>query len=672
MSRWIRTTLPALAIALAACVGGGQDSSNELEAQATTCAAPVSATVRDRYFDFSATPQSKTFTAHWDVTASQAGTDGAVAIASGKQTTWSGFAATVRFNGATNKIDARNGAEYAAVTSLSYVAGQKYHVRMVVDPSTKKFSAWATPPGAGEVQIARDYAFRQDVTTVDTGIVHYGYDSTAGSTLTGCFELVRATDPVGTSGTVPLTVKALSAQSNAAVFTGMPFPPGVLTSTSSIVVKSGGTSVPRQVKVLSTYPDGSVRVALIGLRVTLSSGQLATYDVNYGSGTGTSMSPEMTWTRNRGVLAMFSPRWYGDSTVFNQRFVASADQTLLPAFETRMVSAYNATSNPAPTTNPDTRSYYDHVHALYMTLLRNGGPDSTINNIWLEVSQFRENEVLHSGTYRGQYHAGSYTSHTMPISFAIVRRMYILGLLEDYYFTGDARSLEVAKEMGDAYAVDAYQQGKLFTYTERIPGWELMGLTAIYEATLDSKYLDAANAVAKIAMDHQDAMATKYPNQGMVSGQTGAYIQDRNGRWFDEEESTQSGAGSPFMTTLLAEGLIRLHWLTGDLRVRTSVVRSADWLVDACYLSTDKTFRYICRVTDNTDTVTTLNPMFFQMIGFAWQVTGDAKYLNTGKAILSVNDWGNHIKEFNQGQHSSGQGLYLLQKASGTAKLTLK
>ena len=48
-------------------------------------------------------------------------------------------------------------------------------------------------------------------------------------------------------------------------------------------------------------------------------------------------------------------------------------------------------------------------------------------------------------------------------------------------------------------------------------------------------------------------MATKYPNQGGVSGQTGGFIQDRNGAWFDPEESDVSGAGSPFMTSVLAE-----------------------------------------------------------------------------------------------------------------------
>ncbi len=59
-------------------------------------------------------------------------------------------------------IQARNGLAYEAVNSVSYTAGIKYHFKMAINVSTKKYSVSVTPPGASEVVIATDYAFRED------------------------------------------------------------------------------------------------------------------------------------------------------------------------------------------------------------------------------------------------------------------------------------------------------------------------------------------------------------------------------------------------------------------------------------------------------------------------------------------------------------------------------
>jgi hypothetical protein len=495
-----------------------------------------------------------------------------------------------------------------------------------------------------------------------------------------CLQSEHAPLAAAGQGSIPLTIKAVGgAQSSAPVFTGIPFPPGACTDVNQIELVANGQPVARQVRVLSSYADGSVRVALLGFRTTLAAGQSTSATVLYGYAPGAALSPQMAWTRNLGVLALCSPRWYGDSGAFGLRFLASADNTLFPAFETALRTHYTAECDPPSDTNPDNRNFYDHVHAVYMTMLRSGGPDSTLRRAWDEVNQYRENEILHSGTYRGQYQAGSITGHGLPIPINVVRRMYAQGLLDDYYFSGDDRSLAVAQEIGEAFITDAYQQGAAFTYTERTPGFEMIGLCALYEATLDPRYLDAARNIATIELNHQDAMATKYPNQGGISGQTGGFIQDLNGAWYDPDESTVSGAGSPFMTTLLCEGLIRLYWLTGDTRTGTGILRACDWLADAAFAAGSDprnfehldSFWYIAVDPANGGTTPSLNPMFLQMLGFAHQATGDPKYLALAQRVLAVNDWGNTIKEFNQDLRSSGQGLYLLQNASGSVPLTL-
>ena len=59
-------------------------------------------------------------------------------------------------------IQVRNGLAYAAVNTVPYSAGTKYHFKMVINVSTKLYSVTVTPSGGSEVVIATDYAFRQD------------------------------------------------------------------------------------------------------------------------------------------------------------------------------------------------------------------------------------------------------------------------------------------------------------------------------------------------------------------------------------------------------------------------------------------------------------------------------------------------------------------------------
>jgi|GEM_PF-1309327 len=64
----------------------------------------------------------------------------------------------------------RDGADYDALTTISYVAGEQYHVRIAADMLAKTYSVWVTPPGGSETQLAADYAFRADADNTITEI----------------------------------------------------------------------------------------------------------------------------------------------------------------------------------------------------------------------------------------------------------------------------------------------------------------------------------------------------------------------------------------------------------------------------------------------------------------------------------------------------------------------
>jgi len=80
---------------------------------------------------------------------------------------WSDLAAYVRFN-TLGRVDARNGANFAAVTNFSYTAGVAYTVRMEVDVAAKRYSATVAPPGGAPVVIAANYVFRTEQATVSS------------------------------------------------------------------------------------------------------------------------------------------------------------------------------------------------------------------------------------------------------------------------------------------------------------------------------------------------------------------------------------------------------------------------------------------------------------------------------------------------------------------------
>lgn len=78
---------------------------------------------------------------------------------------YSDLAVIVRFND-TGVIDARNGDDYSAASSIPYIANTAYHFRLVVNIATHTYNAYVTPDGGSEIAIGINYAFRSDQSAV--------------------------------------------------------------------------------------------------------------------------------------------------------------------------------------------------------------------------------------------------------------------------------------------------------------------------------------------------------------------------------------------------------------------------------------------------------------------------------------------------------------------------
>ncbi|MCY1032921.1 alpha-12C2-mannosidase [Corallococcus sp. BB11-1] len=61
----------------------------------------------------------------------------------------------------------RNGGGYSWIRRVPYVRGQTYHFRMRVDLNARRYTVWVTPPGAAELLLVDNVAFRSDAPAIN-------------------------------------------------------------------------------------------------------------------------------------------------------------------------------------------------------------------------------------------------------------------------------------------------------------------------------------------------------------------------------------------------------------------------------------------------------------------------------------------------------------------------
>ena len=144
--------------------------------------------------------------------------------------------------------------------------------------------------------------------------------------------------------------------------------------------------------------------------------------------------------------------------------------------------------------------------------------------------------------------------------------VHLDGLVDFYYLTGDRRALEIAKGIGNCclplgQGPDHGRRRSLFKGCERSLGWPLLSLMRIYEATLEKKYLEAADNIVA------------YVNLYARSPQD----EFQRGTWW---RTWMADGCKPFMCGILHEGLGKHHELTGAPETEASILKGLDWLID--------------------------------------------------------------------------------------------
>jgi len=207
----------------------------------------------------------------------------------------------------------------------------------------------------------------------------------------------------------------------------------------------------------------------------------------------------------------------------------------------------------------------------------------------------------------GDYYPDNYRKGAISSGLGTISHTWIDGLLDYYFLTGYRRSFEVAKKIADRYA-SYYTVNYDFTNC-RNPGWHLILTTAMYNATYDEFYLNAAKIIVRRVLERQTPNVGGWLRQ-MMPGHCHCIPRHRG------------NAG--FMVGILLSGLKRYHEITGDKSVADSIVKGADFLINDMWIPNLKCFRYTS--CPKSEAAPLLNSLILEGISYAHRLSGKERF----------------------------------------------
>ncbi|MDE2028042.1 MAG: hypothetical protein KGJ11_05845, partial [Candidatus Omnitrophica bacterium] len=433
---------------------------------------------------------------------------------------------------------------------------------------------------------------------------------------------------------------------NPLISAGVPFAPGQLMSVKNVAFfEKSGQEIPIAAKVLAYWPqDHSIRSVLVQFHhqienaysyVTMKWGQpRQTKDLDI---------VEPTWEFPEGFI-LFPAQWLCDSKIMGDQ--VPMGQRMFPSYDEHIDDSFPMMEKKGLIGNIDTHTYYSSAHVLYQIYARSGELKYFLA-ARKALIYYRENEIIHEGPNRGR-----------DIHHLNDRYIYVDAMADDYLLTGDPRSYIIAGYMAE-YLKNHFpprraffpKSGKYF-WTERLVAYPFLGVIAWYELTGDPDYLKLSGEYMKNLYRTQ----MEWPSRG-------GYI--HNLYYHDPTEGARPDeyGGSPFMTGLLLEAVIKYHQLTDSPIAADSIFRALHWLIHEGLANSGDTFKYTtadCYA--DSDGTPDLNLLIAHAFGYGYKISGykEQQYLDVGIKVFdrgikdaSLNDG----KHFNQNYRSSGHFL---------------
>lgn len=189
-------------------------------------------------------------------------------------------------------------------------------------------------------------------------------------------------------------------------------------------------------------------------------------------------------------------------------------------------------------------------------------------------------EINRGGVYRHCIgHTGGYYPNGLEIKGAslsgqlTVSHTWVDGFLLHYFLTGDVRSLETAKMAADRW--DSHYTRSYDFINCRNNGWHLIHSMAMYNATYDQFYLNAAHIVVARTLERQGE-----------DGGWGRMLVPGHCTCNSPRHTGEAG----FMIGIILDGLRLYHQATGNQSVADSIIRGAQYLIDDMWLEEEGDF----------------------------------------------------------------------------------
>ena len=259
---------------------------------------------------------------------------------------------------------------------------------------------------------------------------------------------------------------------------------------------------------------------------------------------------------------------------------------------------------------------YDTQHAFFLQFVRNGdfryflaGEAAERHYLDVDTVWYGPNRGLvyahcigHTGNY---YPESPVDGQGSPRGGFSISHTWVEGHLDYYFLTGDRHALEAAEMVTHRYDSDGTRNYDFMNC--RTPGWHLILSMAMYRATNDPFYLNAAHIVVERVLERQT------PDGGWQRQMMPGHCHDL--------PRHRGNAG--FMVGVLMSGLKYYHEVTGDERVADSIVRAAHFVIDDTWVPEEHGFRYTS--CPNTSPSPGLNSLIIEGIAYANLLKPDAK-----------------------------------------------
>ena len=255
---------------------------------------------------------------------------------------------------------------------------------------------------------------------------------------------------------------------------------------------------------------------------------------------------------------------------------------------------------------------HDLAQSVWLQFVRTGGYryvdyfEAAVRHVLdVDIVHF-DDRGDHVGAWRehGSFHASPHYGHLC--------HMWTESLVSYYFHTGYAPALAAARGVAD-WIARRVERGEGRTGA-RERGWPLIALSAVYRATGEPRYAQAARTIVESFVDGPDPVEAN----GGLSGGWGPIPYQQ-----------------AVMGSVAATGLACHHRIFGDDLSRGLLLRICDWLCSDAVRTPEGL--YLSMPGNDTSMSYAGHSNYRESLGYAWELTGDEKYLEAGLRDLPEN-----------------------------------